>query len=173
MNHQHHDGPHPEYTCHLANPSTDRAPTRHIVLGIGTGLTSKNVVSYGLMLAAKEDSALHVVHCITSEDLPVEIDSPQFDTRLHDEMVSQREQTTSALASHTDTSTYDCTYGDPAGVILATADKYDAFTIVIGSPRKGAASAVSKLMHSSVTSRLKRQNRYPVISVPIGVGSTR
>lgn len=58
-------------------------------------------------------------------------------------MASQREQTTSTLASHTDTWTYDCTYGDPAGVILATADKYDAFTIVIGSPRKGAASAVS------------------------------
>ncbi|WNF44747.1 universal stress protein [Rhodococcus sp. SG20037] len=110
---------------------------------------------------------------MTSEDLPVETDSPEFETRLHDEMVSQREQTTSALASHADTWTYDCTYGDPAGVILATADKYDAFTIVIGSPRKGAASAVSRLMHISVTSRLNRQNRYPVISVPTGVSSAR
>lgn len=173
MNHQRHDGPHPEYTCHLVNASTDRVPTRHIVVGIGTGLSSKNVVSYGLTLAAKEDSALHVVHCITSEDLPVETDSPQFETRLHYEMVSQREQTTSTLASHTDTWTYDCTYGGPAGVILATADKYDAFTIVIGSPRKGAASAVSQLIHSSVSSRLNRQNRYPVISVPSGVRSAR
>ncbi|MBX9151315.1 universal stress protein [Rhodococcus qingshengii] len=173
MNHQRHDGPHPEYICHLANLSTDRVRTRHVVLGIDPGATSKNVLSHALTLAAKEDSALHVVHCITSEDLPVETDSPEFETRLHDEMVSQREQTTSALASHADTWTYDCTYGDPAGVILATADKYDAFTIVIGSPRKGAASAVSRLMHISVTSRLNRQNRYPVISVPTGVSSAR
>ena len=94
MNHQRHDGPHPEYICHLANLSTDRVRTRHVVLGIDPGATSKNVLSYALTLAAKEDSALHVVHCITSEDLPVETDSPEFETRLHDEMVSQREQTT-------------------------------------------------------------------------------
>jgi len=100
MNHQRHDGPHPEYICHLANPSTDRVRTRHVVLGIGPGATSKNVLSYALTLAAKEDSALHVVHCITSEDLPVETDSPEFETRLHDEMVSQlREAGFAAVAA--------------------------------------------------------------------------
>lgn len=55
MNHQHHDGPHPEYTCHLANPSTDRVPTRHIVVRIGTGLSSMNVVSYALELVSREN----------------------------------------------------------------------------------------------------------------------
>ncbi|MDI9917425.1 universal stress protein [Rhodococcus sp. IEGM 1379] len=169
----HHEGPHPEHTFHLESPSTDRTQNRHIVLGIGTGSSSEDALEFALSLAGEEDASLHIVHCISPEDMPVETDSPRFENRFRAEMTRQREHTSAALESHKGSWTYDCQHGDPAEVILSMADKYDAFTIVVGSPRRGPISAISQMMHSSVASRLTRQSKYPVVMVPIGVKSAR
>ncbi len=167
-----HDGPHPEHTFHLESPPTGTVDPRHVVVGIGSDPSSVDVLDFALSLATAEDASLHVVHCINAEDQPVETDSPQFEKRLNSAMIAQRERTLSALASHAGNWTYDCKHGDPAGLILSTAEQYDAFTIVIGAPRRGPISALSQLLHSSVASRLDRQNRYPIVIVPAGVKST-
>ena len=169
----HHEGPHPEHTFHLESPATDHRRTRHIVLGIGPGSSSDDALEFALTLAVTEGASLHVVHCISPEDMPVETDSPRFENRFRTEMTRQREHTSAALCSHPGPWTYECKHGDPTSVILAMADKYDAFTIVVGSPRRGAISAISQLMHRSVSSRLTRQHKYPVVVVPVGVESTR
>lgn len=169
---KHQDGPHPEHTFHLESPAAGTVHPRHVVVGIGSEPSSGHVLDFALSLARAEDASLHVVHCITAEDQPVETDSPQFEKRLNSALSSQRERTLSALKSHTGDWTYDCNHGDPAAVILSTAEKHDAFTIVIGAPRRGPISAMGQLVHSSVAARLNRQNRYPIVLVPAGVKST-
>ncbi|MGG7104069.1 universal stress protein [Rhodococcus sp. 24CO] len=169
---KHHGGPHPEHTFHLESPATGIADTRHVVVGIGSEPSSGDVLEFALSLATAEGASLHVVHCINAEDQPVETDSPQFEKRLNSTMITQREHTRCALTSHAGTWTYDCNHGDPAGLILSTAEKYGAFTIVIGAPRRGPISAMSQVLHSSVASRLNRQNRYPIVLVPAGLKST-
>lgn len=167
-----HEGPHPEHTFHLESPTIDASPTRHIVVGISTGSSSDDALQFALTLASEEDASLHVVHCISPEDMPVETDSPRFENQFRTEMTRQREHTCVALNSHDGAWTYDCQHGDPAGVILAMADMYDAFTIVVGSPRRGPLSAISQAMHNSVSSRLTRQSKHPVVIVPAGAKST-
>lgn len=169
----HHEGPHPEYTFHLESPVDNTVASRHAVLGIGSGSSSNDVLDFAVVLATAEDAALHVVHCLGPEDQPVETDSPEFENRLRSEMIAQRTSTCAALASHRGMWTYDCEHGEPVAVIMSTAQKYNAFTIVIGAPRQGPISALSQLLHNSVALRLTRQSRYPVVIVPAGVKSTK
>ncbi|ROZ48572.1 universal stress protein [Rhodococcus sp. WS3] len=168
---KHHDGPHPEHTFHLESPAKGIVNPRHVVVGIGSEPSGGDVLDFALSLATAEDASLHVVHCIDAEDQPVETDSPRFEKRLNSAMITQRERALSALTSHPGKWTYDCKHDDPADLIVSTAEKYDAFTIVIGAPRRGPISAMSQLLHSSVASRLDRQNRYPIVMVPAGVKS--
>ncbi|WP_075836586.1 hypothetical protein [Rhodococcus sp. YL-1] len=54
---------------------------------------------------------------------------------------------------------------------MTIADTYGAFVIVIGAPRLGAVSAGGTLFHTSVSSRLARQNRYALLLIPATVSA--
>ncbi len=67
--------------------------------------------------------------------------------------------------------TYDCQRAEPAQYLMTIADTYGAFVIVIGAPRLGAVSAGGTLFHTSVSSRLARQNRYALLLIPATVSA--
>ncbi|MBP2527282.1 universal stress protein [Rhodococcus sp. PvP104] len=153
-------------TCHLQETRSHLPAAGHIVVGFGSGGPSSNALTFAADFAAKQGAALHVVHCIDVEDMPAETDSPYYEYRFHQAVTAQRDRALTILHTFTGNWTYDCHRAEPAQYLMTVADTYGAFVIVIGAPRLGAVSAAGTLFHTSVSSRLARQNRYPLLLIP-------
>ncbi|MBX9152284.1 universal stress protein [Rhodococcus sp. YH3-3] len=163
-----HDTVRSPLTSHLGQSRPQMATTRHVVVGFGTGDISKNALAF----AAGQDADVHVVHCVDSEDMPIETDSPQYENRFQHAVAAQRDHAVAALQTFPGAWTYDCVRADPAEYLLKSAKEYGAFVIVVGAPRTGAVSALGALLHTSVSSRLTRQDQYPVLLIPAAVTAT-
>ncbi|MDJ0441396.1 universal stress protein [Rhodococcus qingshengii] len=153
-------------TCHLQETRSPMPAAGHVVAGFGSGAPSNNALTFAAEFAAKQDAALYVVHCIDIEDMPVETDSSSYEDRFHHAVTTQRDQALAILQTFSGNWTYDCERAEPAGYLLKTAEVYGAFVIVIGAPRRGAVSAIGNLLHTSVSSRLAGQSRYPLLLIP-------
>ncbi|MCW2093111.1 UNVERIFIED_ORG: nucleotide-binding universal stress UspA family protein [Rhodococcus erythropolis] len=161
-----HDTVRSPLTSHLGQSRPQMATTRHVVVGFGTGDISKNALAFAVTFAEGQDADIHVVHCIDSEDMPIETDSPQYENRFQHTIDAQRDHAVAALQTFPGAWTYDCVQADPAEYLLEAAKDYGAFVIVVGAPRPGAVSALGALLHTSVSSRLARQSRYPILLIP-------
>ena len=162
---------HSPLTCHLHETRSHLPVAGHIVAGLGSGAPSSNALTFATDFAAKQGAALHIVHCIDVEDMPVETDSPYYEDRFHQAVTAQRDRALAILPAFPGNWTYDCQRAEPAQYLMTIADTYGAFVIVIGAPRLGAVSAGGTLFHTSVSSRLARQNRYALLLIPATVSA--
>ncbi|WP_162793471.1 universal stress protein [Rhodococcus sp. AQ5-07] len=153
-------------TCHLQETRSHLPAVGHVVVGFGSGFPSSNALTFAADFAAKQGAALHVVHCVDIEDMPVETDSPYYEDRFHQAVTAQRDHVLAILHTFPGNWTYDCHRAEPAQYLMTIADTYGAFVVVIGAPRRGAVSAAGDLFHTSVSNRLTRQDRYPVLMIP-------
>lgn len=86
-----HDTVRSPLTSHLGQSRPQMATTRHVVVGFGTGDISKNALAFAVTFAAGQDADVHVVHCVDSEDMPIETDSPQYENRFQHAVAAQRD----------------------------------------------------------------------------------
>lgn len=121
---------------------------RLVVLGYRTGPHGQAVLHHGADLADRVRAALHVVHVVDLGDDPSDPDSPDMEQQAQETLAAEQHDVETALADLHDSWTYDAARGDPVALLQQVADNYDALMFIVGGPREGAASVVSRLLGS-------------------------
>ena len=139
-------------------PILEAAPPRKILCAVDLGLQSEKAIAWAHRMAREFHSALVVVHAMPlGETHSEETFDPEWRIALEERI---REKLSGLLAGvHADAIVTDS--GNPAQVVAATAQRFDADLVVIG--RSEAAGMFGRLRANAYS--IIRQSPCPVVSV--------
>ena len=121
---------------------------------------------FAIELATPLNAYLHVAHIIDLQDFPVDPDGDDWEQYFADTLDQERATACDLLSALPGNWTYYAHRGDPAHVLAALADTYDALMIILGTACGGLMSAIDRFLGASVSARLIRHTHRPVVLVP-------
>ncbi|WP_342800520.1 universal stress protein [Nocardia sp. No.11] len=142
----------------------------HLVVGYDRHRAGEVALGVAIGLATRLDAHLHVVHVIDADDLPDDPDAAEWEDTVAAMVDRERAAACARLAEWPGNWTYYARRGNPARVLDALAETYDASMIVIGAPRPGLRSLLERLLGESVSAHLVHHAHRPVLLVPAGPG---
>jgi nucleotide-binding universal stress UspA family protein len=152
------------------------APDTHdggIVVGHSRHRGSDDAVLVAARLAVRLALPLHVVHVVASDDFPVDPDSWNWEADAARAVEDQIEALRALLAAVPLVWDHRLRQGDPAAVLVETADEVDAPFVVVGTHGTGRARVESALLgHRSVSHAAIGRGARPVLVVPAGSAGT-
>jgi len=114
-------------------------------------------------LGEKLGAQLHVVHCVTFDDAPVDPDTEEFEEQLERNIADERARIDRVLANAPVQWHYHQESGDTAARIAALGEQLDAMLLIVGSTHRGM---FHQLTARSVSRRLVQMQKRPVVVVP-------
>lgn len=160
-------GPGRRTPTHIAGPIDPTAARCHLVVGFDRHSTGRAALDYAIRLAGRLDAFLHVAHIIDSADLPIDPDSAFWERTVTDTVEQERRDACALLDRAPGPWAYYSRSGHPAEVLSGLADAHHAEMIIIGASRGGPAALLQRLTGESVSARLVRHARRPVLLVPV------
>ncbi|WP_186525993.1 universal stress protein [Leekyejoonella antrihumi] len=156
--------------------STDRTgePTRTgpVVVGYDDQPAGRHALTYAVDLATRLDVILRVVHVIELGDFPVDPDSSSWDVQMHEHERLLADEVHRAVSLPDVQWAYETVRGDPWYALMAEADRFDAWLVVVGQHTHAHAigTVIGRVLGSgrsaTVGSSLVRHSRHPVLVVP-------
>ncbi|MBP2527285.1 universal stress protein [Rhodococcus sp. PvP104] len=151
---------------HIDGPAAIDPPVCHLVVGFDRGAGSHAALAFAVDFALHIHAGLHVAHSVDPNDLPIDPDSPTYETEFADGLDYERIQACSMLAPLPGNWTYDCVYDDPMRLLTSIAETYDALMIIIGTPRRGFISMMERVSGESVSAHLIHKSHRPLLMIP-------
>ncbi|MFD5177674.1 universal stress protein [Nocardia sp. NPDC058379] len=151
-------------------PAGPTAAATHLVVGYDRHRASDVALGVAIGLATRLGAHLHVVHVIDADDLPTDPDAADWERAVTETVERERAAACARLAELPGNWTYYARRGNPAHLLDALAETYDASMIVIGAPRHGLPSLIERLLGASVSAHLVHHAHRPVLLVPAGPG---
>jgi len=141
---------------------------RNVLVPIDLGDHAAQVLDYAVVLAARLDAKIHLLHVIGGPLLGSEIPITVSETAMDEVIASARqelERLAAERAGQVPFSFVELKTGDARAVIVATAKQFGADLIVMGTHgRRG----VSRLVNGSVAEHVARTAPCPVLLVRSG-----
>ena len=135
-----------------------------LVVGYDRHSASRAALVFAGELAGALNVPLHVVHVVDDADDAVTAPAMSCPgTADHD---AESQHVGDTLGGADVQWTYHRLRGDPATVLLDTANQHGASMLIVGQPEHGIGAAVGHLITGNVARNLLRRTNRPVVVVP-------
>lgn len=150
----------------MSGPVPRTEPAAQLVIGWNDRPGSAAALAFAMDLAHRLTAHLHLVHILDLNDLPVDIDAPDWDEQLERTLDDEAREAKRRLDGLDAGWTYHAYRGSPAIVLADVADEFDALMVIVGGSRHGVGAFVEHAFGDSVSKGLIGERRRPVLVVP-------
>jgi len=161
---------HGHWLRHRTQPALGELLAAHdgpcLIVAVGRGMHSSQVLPTSTDLAARLRAQLHVIHVVDEADYPVDPDGPGWEERAAEELQRRERGVRDELVSFAQPWSYHAVHGHPGAVLRDLGNVHQPLMLIVGAGAGGVGGLLERAAFGFPSSSLLHHSDRPVLVVP-------